>query len=537
MQKSNDKKSEKKENKESKNDKENKEEELEENEDENEEKADENPNNINQSKSLKPKKIVYLNQKVILPQNLADRIEYIRNLFYNEEIGYTVNYAPLYQSTTTYEIGKYFKLKQKTILEIASGILFYMFKTFRIFNLIAKQNESKNNSSKIEEEEKKRTPDEILNSGEIKSSEEICELYKELCAYGGVKIIIINGNIKKPGYKVGDSLIKHKWCLLDCGIDKKFLIDPYMFMGDERNDNKKPAEFKPFYFITPSEFFIENHIPDDEQYQFINKILKVREFTKKPQTITEDFYNNVYKYNFRLQNYYKPEFTCNDSEVVIKFIVDSMELEVECINNGRKLPEDKAKIADNGFRNRYEVTIVFQNNGEYKLNIIGKQTGTTVEKHILLTFKINAKITNIIKHEEAKKAIGRKKVVTHIRMGSPSPQYQRKKIQSSLERQLTKCASDFDEKIKNKCFDNESAHLYEPKAKILKIGQDTKFRVRVRGAKNVAVLDGRKWNYLKRREDEIFEGNVKIESESVVLCAMRNRNMFTEVYEFIAIKR
>ena len=150
MQKSNDKKSDKKENKESKNDKENKEEELEENDDENEEKADENPNNINQSKSLKPKKIVYLNQKVILPQNLADRIEYIRNLFYNEEIGYTVNYAPLYQSTTTYEIGKYFKLKQKTILEIASGILFYMFKTFRIFNLITKQNESKNNSSKIE---------------------------------------------------------------------------------------------------------------------------------------------------------------------------------------------------------------------------------------------------------------------------------------------------------------------------------------------------------------------------------------------------
>ena len=61
--------------------------------------------------------------------------------------------------------------------------------------------------------------------------------------------------------------------------------------------------------------------------------------------------------------------------------------------------------------------------------------------------------------------------------------------------------------------------------------------MRVKGAKNVAVLDGRKWNYLKRKEDEIFEGNVTIENESVVLCAMRNRNIYTEVYEFLAIKR
>jgi hypothetical protein len=306
-------------------------------------------------------------------------------------------------------------------------------------------------------------------------------------------------------------------------------------MGDERDDNNKSIEFKPFYFLTLPEFFIENHLPDQDKFQFTNKVLKVREFTKKAQTITENFYNNVYKYNFRLQNYCKPEFTCNDSEVVIKFIVDSMELEVESTNNGRKLTEDKAKISDNGFKNRYEITVIFQNNGEYKINLIGKQVGSIAEKKVLLMFKVNAKITNIIKHEEAKKSISRKKVVTHLRMGSP--QYQRKKIESTLERHLTKCSSDFDEKIKNKCFDNESAHLYEPKAKILKIGQETKFRVRVRGAKSVAVLDGRKWNYLKRKEDEIFEGNIVIENESIVLCAMRNRNIYTEVFEFFAIKR
>ena len=212
-----------------------------------------------------------------------------------------------------------------------------------------------------------------------------------------------------------------------------------------------------------------------------------------------------------------------------------MDLEVECFINGRKLPEDKLKLDNSVNRNNYELKIIFTSNGEYKLNILGKKINTVHQPKILLTYKINVKITNIIKHEEIKKKEIRKKVVTHLRMGSP--QYQKKKIETSLERQLTKCSSDFDEKIKNKCFDNDAAYLYEPRNKILRIGQDTRFKVRIRGAKNVAVLDGRKWVYLKRKEDELFEGNVVIENESVVLCAMRNRNIFTEVFEFMAIKR
>ena len=512
---------------------ENKEDNLGDKKEENELKTENNLNNLNQSKSLKPKRVTYLNQKVYLPYNVPDRIEYIRELFYNEDIDYTINYAPLYESSSTYEIGKYFKLKQKTIVEIASGILFYIYKKFS-FNE-SKKNEDKKNTSKTEEDENKKEPDDILKTGQIKSISELCDLYKDLCAWGGVQIIIISGYIKKNGYKVGDSLFKHKWCLLNCGRDKQYFIDPYMFMGDERDENNKPIEFKPFYFLTPPEFFIENHIPDEDKYQLIPRILKVREFTKKPQTITEQFYNNVYKYNFKLQNYFKPEINCKDSEIVIKIIVDSMDLQIECTCNGKKLPEEKAFIADNNFKNRYNVTIIFPNNGEYKLNIIGKKVGSAIDKQTLLVFKINVKIENIIKHEELKKKEVRKKVITHLRMGSP--QYQRKKIESTLERQLTKCSSDFDEKIKNKCFDNESAHLYEPKTKILKIGQDIRFKVKVRGAKNVAVLDGRKWIFLKRREDDIFEGNTIIENENVVLCAMRNRNIFTEVFEFLAIKR
>lgn len=470
-------------------------------------------------KTSKPKKIQYLNQKVYFPSNIPDKIEFIYNLFYNDELGYIINNAPLYKSSTIYDIAKYFKIKLKYILEIASAILFYIFKNFKI---------NKN-------EEEKRTTEEILNSGEIYSYNEMCELYSDLCNFSGVKMLIINGFIKRKGYKVGDSIYKYKWCLLDCGQNKKFLIDPYLSMGEEKDETGLSCDFKPFYFLTDPEFFIENHIPDDDIYQLLIKTIRVKEFTKKPYTITEEFYNNVYNYNFHLKNYYKPEFNCKDSEIVIKFILDSYDLEAECFINGRKLAQDKVIISNNEFRNDYNIKIIFTSNGEYKLNIIGKKINTVNEPKVLLSFKINVKITNIIKHEEIKKKEIKKKVVTHLRMGSP--QYQKKKIETSLERQLTKCSSDFDEKIKNKCFDNDSAHLYEPRNRILRIGQDTRFKVRIKGAKNVAILDGRKWVYLKRKEDDLFEGNVVIENENVVLCAMRNRNIFTEVFEFLAIKR
>ena len=59
----------------------------------------------------------------------------------------------------------------------------------------------------------------------------------------------------------------------------------------------------------------------------------------------------------------------------------------------------------------------------------------------------------------------------------------------------------------------------------------------MRNAKTVFVLDGRRWNFLKKKDDDIFEGIISIKSENIVVCALRNNNIYTEVYEFLAIKR
>ena len=494
-----------------------------------------------QSKMLKglekPKKFKYLNQRVQIPTIYYERVEFVKELFNNEELGFIVAYAPMPKITTTKELGRYFRQKLKNIVEIANGIVFYFYKSMAINKNIFEKS-IKGNSSKMLGEiltNVKKTPDEILQSGEIHSSEEAINLFYEICGYAGVKIEIISGLIKKKNYKRGDSLIKHKWCIMNCGIEKNYFIDPLLSVGEVDDNYEFIKELKPFYFLTPPLFFLENHLPYEEKYQFVSRTLKVKEFTRKNTIFTENFYNRIFKYNITLQNRTSPEFDCNDSETIIKFIVSNYDLEVELILNGKKLPEENVKITDNDLRSNYEVALIFPANGEYKLNIIGKKQHTiNEEKYEILSYKINVKITNIISHEPKPKVVKKKIVIPNFR--SVSPPYEKKQNDKG-DKKISKCASDFGEKIKNKCYDNNNAHIFEPRSKILRIGQDAKFKVRVRNAKTVFVLDGRKWNFLKRKDDDIFEGVIQIKNENIVVCALRNNNIYTEVSEFLAIKR
>ena len=57
----------------------------------------------------KPIKFKYLNQRVQIPTIYYERVEYVKEMFNNEELGFIVAYAPLPKISTTKELGKYFK--------------------------------------------------------------------------------------------------------------------------------------------------------------------------------------------------------------------------------------------------------------------------------------------------------------------------------------------------------------------------------------------------------------------------------------------
>ena len=484
------------------------------------------------------KKFKYLNQRVQIPTIYNERLEYVKEIFNNEELKFAVDYAPKYNLTTTKDLGKYFRNELKTIIEITVGIILYLYKTISINKTIFLKSIKGNSSKNLGEllTHYKKIPDDILRSGEINTPEESVTLFREICGYAGVKIEIVSGLIKKGDYKIGDSLFKHKWCILNCGIEKNYFIDPLLIIGEINDNLEFVKELKPFFFLTPPLFFLENHYPYEEKYQFNTKTIKVKEFTKRNKVFTQNFYNAIFKYKVTLENRTTPEFDCQDSETIIKFIIDNMDIEVELYLNGKKLPESNAKITANKERNHYAVVLLFPSNGVYKLFIIGKPNNTLFEqKKKLFHYKIYVKLKKVVIPDKPKNQVSFKKIVIpNYRTLSP-PNYKKKNIQ--LVKPISKCASDLLEKTKYKCYDNNDAYVFEPRSKILYIGQNSKFKVRVRNAKFVVVLDGRKWNFLKKKEEDIFEGIIKIKSENIVVCALRNNSIYTEVFEFLAIKR
>ena len=480
----------------------------------------------NKAKNSGRKNISFISQKVQVPISVKERIDFIKDIFNNDEIVDVNLNAPLARSADCQEMGRFFNSRMKTIPTIAGGVLYFlstnMSFTPSVFSADKRSPITKNVN-----------PNDVLQKGIINSFDEFLILYKEIFNFAGVKSEIVPGYLKRKGYKVGDSLSRHKWIALICPESKMLLIDPLLCVGSVNEVGEYVPDFKPYYFLTLPEFFVQNHLPEEEKYQMIRKTMNVKEFTRRPLVSFEDFYQNVFKFNINLQNFFTPEIKCTTNETTLKFQMEAILLEMKCTLNGKLVDEEVARLTDNNLKNNYCIYFKFPQNGEYKCSIVGKTPKSPDDGLSIMNFVVDVKILKVINHSPSPK----RKVNTHIRMASPQYYNPKKKIESTIEKKLQKSASDFDEKIKNKCYDNSNCYLFEPRNKVLKIGPETKFKVRVRNAKYVAVLDGKKWNYLKRKEVDIFEGSVAIKNENVVLCAMRNNNLYTEVYEFIALKK
>ena len=90
--------------------------------------------------------------------------------------------------------------------------------------------------------------------------------------------------------------------------------------------------------------------------------------------------------------------------------------------------------------------------------------------------------------------------------------------------------------VKKICYDNENFRLIEPRSNYLKRGATIRFKIFVKGAVNVSILDGNHLTSLKRFEDGLFIGQKEIETNNVSLCCLRSKNVFTEIYKFKVIK-
>ena len=118
------------------------------------------------------------------------------------------------------------------------------------------------------------------------------------------------------------------------------------------------------------------------------------------------------------------------------------------------------------------------------------------------------------------------------------PKLNRSTSQFSLQ---PKIISDYSKILPSKtnkiiCYDNHDFYLIEPKTKILRKGATFKFRIKIKGATSVSLLDGNHWTPLRRKEEDIYEGHKEIETDNVSICCLRNKNVYTEVIKFMIHK-
>jgi hypothetical protein len=120
----------------------------------------------------------------------------------------------------------------------------------------------------------------------LKYRKGVCEhysrLYKALCDAAGLEAVLIGGNARdfyRPGRNaLGES---HAWNAVK--IDGEWrLLDATWGAGYVKDGTKFYRSIAPGFFFTSPELFAQNHFPDDERWQLLQKPLSKKEFSDQP---------------------------------------------------------------------------------------------------------------------------------------------------------------------------------------------------------------------------------------------------------------
>ena len=353
---------------------------------------------------------------------------------------------------------------------------------------------------------------------------------------------------------------KGQWYLVDtvlgsCSFDKeKIKSDKPLNNNDEENiiynnneENKKYSNFNPFFFMVPPELLINTHLPGIDSWQMTQKFCTLKQFLSKRLIDYGKFYKGLFKYDIELLTHQNPFIQININEnLIIKLKIFSYLIEAHLFDSTglHKISEIK-NFADSRSGIFY-LEPQFPKIGEYIVKInIRAMNSTDLVYNPLLDYVV--KVTNNLRfnHFEKYKKIEQvrneqNKLEDNLLLpkigfnkNNMFNTVNKRTINNSQGRIITDYNKIFPSK-KNKiiCYDNEGFVLFEPKTIYLKKGMNTKFKIKLKGAQSVLLLDGNKWTPLKKTEDNIFEGQKEINTENVSICCLKNKNVFTEVFRF-----
>lgn len=394
-----------------------------------------------------------------------------------------------------------------------------------------KKNNNKNNNISLTMYNNSTNTSSILNSSKFMNSNKFFDYYEPETE-----------NIYDYINHCWDSIwYKGEWYLVDTLFGSGSVEIEDKIAGPNQIASKDPNEnFNLFYILIWPNLLINSHFPAEDNWQLTDKIITFKQFLNKFIVDYPKFYKGVFEYNVDLLTHKEPFIQItNKDNLVIKLKIPNYIIEGNLYSpaTGQKVSEIKFNYEQKDKIFTFEP--IFPKIGDYILRVSLRAINSTdLSYRPLFDYRIRVINTTLFNYFNKYNT----KLISHRydkerpfddilpKIGNRNPNLN---TNYNINRIVTDYKKIFPSKsIKRVCYDNEGFYLLEPRSGFIRKGVVTKFRVRIKGASNASILDGHKLINLKRKEDDVYEGQKMLETDNVSICCLRGKNVFTEVFKF-----
>ena len=394
-----------------------------------------------------------------------------------------------------------------------------------------KKNNNKNNNISLTMYNNSTNTSSILNSSKFMNSNKFFDYYEPETE-----------NIYDYINHCWDSIwYKGEWYLVDTLFGSGSVEIEDKIAGPNQIAPKDPNEnFNLFYILIWPNLLINSHFPAEDNWQLTDKIITFKQFLNKFIVDYPKFYKGVFEYNVDLLTHKEPFIQItNKDNLVIKLKIPNYIIEGNLYSpaTGQKVSEIKFNYEQKDKIFTFEP--IFPKIGDYILRVSLRAINSTdLSYRPLFDYRIRVINTTLFNYFNKYNT----KLISHRydkerpfddilpKIGNRNPNL-------NTNYNINRIVSDYkkifpSKSIKRVCYDNEGFYLLEPRSGFIRKGVVTKFRVRIKGASNASILDGHKLINLKRKEDDVYEGQKMLETDNVSICCLRGKNVFTEVFKF-----
>lgn len=321
----------------------------------------------------------------------------------------------------------------------------------------------------------------------LKDKNAVCGGYAKLMyrlgRLSGLEVVEVIGYSKGYDYKLSDKFRdgpNHAWNAVKVN-GNWYLFDATWGAGSIDENDRFVRRFQEHYFLTPPESFLLDHLPEESRWQLVDRPISIQEF--------EDYLYlkpAFFGYGLSVKSHYQNTLEIYDETKIEFYIPDDVSLTAQLYQNENPL----AEYFTFSQRKSGQVTtnIHVPKSGEYILRFYVKKQNNTTKYEWAGDYKIIA-------------SGGKSKFA-----GFP---------------------------FTYSTFMDRNAYLYEPRKRYLRESQDTKFKIFIPGAKEVAIKIDEEWFSLEGR-GYVYEGYIPIKKGKIQLLAKFNEgNQFNALLDYI----